>query len=503
MSIYLRWLATDRLRRRERLPEKSVVLVVATTANVRRVVHLSAHAYREGVRAGMTLAHAGAILPGGAFHIRDHDARRDALMLGALARWSERFSPVVSVDGSNGLLLDISGCEHLFGGEMALATAARDGLAMLGFSSRVGIASSVGAAWAVARFARGGAVVRVPDGEERQAMTSLPVAALRVDSVIEEGLREVAIECVGQVFDLPRSTLPARYGDELLHRIDQALGTLPEPIGRLPEHVVFTASRELPGGTTQIEAIERVVRLLLTELRWLLERHESGLRRLEVAFDRLDAATIPMHVAIVRPTRSDKHLWTLLRPKIERLDMGFGVERVTLTASHVARLPHRQEALRHDEREASESAADDASFAETLDTLASRFGHDRILRIELRQSHRPERAAALVPIHEPTAKQRDEACRFTFADRPARLLDPPQEVRVLAVTPDGPVIRLWRDGVERNVLGSIGPERIGGEWWIAREAARDYFRVQEESGRWLWLYQERNSRAWFIHGEWE
>lgn len=479
------------------------MLVVATTANVRRVVHLSAHAHLKGVRAGMTLAHAGAILPGGTVHIRDHDARRDVQTLAALARWSERFSPVVSVDGVDGLLLDISGCEHLFGGEMALATAARDGLAMLGFSSRIGIASCVGAAWAVARFARGGGVVRVADGEERQALAPLPVAALRVDPAIEEGLREVAIERIGQVFDLPRSALPARYGDELPHRIDQALGTRPEPVGRLPEHIVYTASRELPGGTTQIEAIERVVRLLLTELRGLLERHESGLRRLEVTFDRLDAATIQMHIAVVRPTRNAKHLWMLLCPKTERLDMGYGVERVTLTASHVARLPHHQGALRQDEREALGSAADDASFAETLDTLAGRFGHDRVLRIELRQSHKPERAAALVPIHAPAANRCAETCRVTFADRPSRLFDLPKQVRVLAVTPDGPVIRLWRDGVERNVLGSIGPERLGGEWWIARESARDYFRVQEDSGRWLWLYQERTSREWFIHGEWE
>lgn len=501
--MYLRWLATDRLRRRERLPEKSVVLVVATTANVRRVVQLSAHAHRKGVRAGMTLAHAGAILPGGAVHVRDHDERRDAQTLAALARWSERFSPVVSVDGVDGLLLDISGCEHLFGGEMALATAARDGLAMLGFSSRIGIASCVGAAWAVARFARGGGVVRVEEGEERRALASLPVAALRVDPAIEEGLREVAIERIGQVFDLPRSALPARYGDELLHRIDQALGARPEPVGRLSEHVVFAASRELPGGTTQIEVIERVVRQLLTELRELLERHESGVRRLEVAFDRLDAATSQMHLAVVRPTRSDTHLWALVRPRIERLDMGYGVERVTLTASHVARLPHHQGGLRHDEREATGSAADDASFAEMLDSLVGRFGHDRVLRIELRQSHKPERAAALVPILEPAATRSDEARRFTFADRPSRLFETPRHIRVLAVTPDGPVIRLWRDGVERGVLGSVGPERIGGEWWIARESARDYYRVQEDSGRWLWLYQDRASREWFIHGEWE
>lgn len=433
----------------------------------------------------------------------DQDARRDALTLGALARWSERFSPVVAVDPPDGLLVDLTGCEHLFGGEMAMAAAARDGLRLLGFAARIGIASTVGTAWAVARFGRG-AISRVPDGEERRALASMPIAALRVDGATIEALREVAVERVGEVLNLPRSSLPARYGDELLHRIDQALGTLPEPIARLPERVSFIASRELPGGTTQLEAIDGVVRLLLAQLRGLLERHEAGLRRLELTFARVDAATIPMHLIVTRPTRSEKHLWTLLRPKVERLDMGYGVERITLAASHVARMPHRQEALHRDEHGGENTLAEDAAFAETLDTIANRFGPDRVLRMELRASHLPEHAACLVPIHEPATKAgAEESARwYVPADRPSRLLNPPEPVRVLAVTPDGPVIRLWSGDTERRVLGSIGPERLSAAWWNRREPARDYFRVQEESGRWLWLYQDRHSREWFVHGEW-
>jgi len=379
-------------------------------------------------------------------------------------------------------------------------------LRLLGFTARVGLADTVGAAWAAARFAKTrSGVVAIPSGQERRALAVMPVAALRVDPAIVEGLAEVAIERIGQVFDLPRSTLPARYGDELLHRIDQALGTLPEPIARLREHVAFTASRELPGGTTQVEAIDGVIKMLLAQLRRLLERYESGLRRLDVTFGRLDAATIPIYLIVSRPTRSDKHLWTLLRPKVERLDMGYGVERITLAASQVVRLPHRQESLPHEVRGGTSTDADDAAFAQTLDTLAARLGHDRVLRIELRESHRPERAACLVPNHQTRQKERgnaDTRAGFTCADRPSRLLEAPEPVRVLAVTPDGPVIRLWRHGVERRVLGSIGPERLGGEWWCSREPSRDYFRLQEESGRWLWLFQERTSREWFLHGEW-
>lgn len=508
MSIFLPWLATDRLRRYGRLPKSAVVLAVTTVAQAQRVQHCCARAYRAGVRSGMTLAHARAILPHVDVRGLDHDARRDVLTLEALARWSERFSPVVSVDSSvsgcaDGLLVDITGCEHLFGGEMPIALAVRDGLALLGFTARIGVASTVGAAWAAARFGTG-TIVRVPTGEERRALAPLSVAALRVEADIVEALREVAIESVGEVFDLPRSTLPARYGDELLRRIDQALGTLPEPIARLPDRVSFIASRELPGGTTQVEAIEAALKWLLGQLRQLLERQESGLRRLEITFDRLDAATITMRLLVTRPTRNEKHLWTLIRPRVERLEMGYGIERITLAASHVARMPHPQEFLPYATGCGENTKADDAAFAETLDTIANRFGANRVVRIESRASHLPEHAMCFVSIHEPPAKPEAAASArwFTPADRPSRLLSRPEPVRVVALTPDGPVVRLWRKDVERRVLGSIGPERIGAAWWSRREPARDYFRVQEETGRWLWLYQDRTTRAWFVHGEW-
>lgn len=488
------------------------MLVVATVAQVERVAHACARACKDGVRPGMTLAHARALLRGATLWVFDHDVRREGRTLAALARWAERFSPIVAVDGErgcegagDGLLVDISGGEHLFGGEIAMAAAVRDGLRLLGFAARIGIASSVGAAWAVARFGKG-PIVRVLAGEERRALASLPVAALRVEENVVDALSEVAIRCVGDVLDLPRSTLPARYGDELLHRLDQALGTREEPIVRLPDRVAFTASRELPGGTTNLEAIEGVVKLLLAQLRALLERHESGLRRLDLIFDRLDAAMIPMRLIVTRPTRREKHLWALLRPRIERLHMGFGVERVTLAASHIARIPHQQEGLPREglQDEIANAIENDASFAESLDTLANRLGHDRVLRIERRASHLPEHAACLVPVHEPVAKLvADESARwYVPADRPSRLVSPPEAVRVLAVTPDGPVIRLWRGERERRVVGSVGPERLGAAWWRRREPARDYFRVQDESGRWLWLYQDRTSREWFVHGEW-
>jgi protein ImuB len=89
-------------------------------------------------------------------------------------------------------------------------------------------------------------------------------------------------------------------------------------------------------------------------------------------------------------------------------------------------------------------------------------------------------------------------------------------VNILSLSPDGPVMSITRQGSSHRIISSIGPERIGGEWWRAREPQRDYFRVQDETGRWMWIFREArsgdgqsdtaaaktDSSAWFIHGEW-
>lgn len=481
--------------RRQRPP---AVLVVSTVAQQQTVEHGCPIAAAAGVRSGISLAHGRALLGKREVKIVPHDPARDAAALAALARWCTRWSPVVRADPPSEVLLDIAGCEHLFGGERGLAKSLGASLRRLGLTPRIGVASTVGAAWAVARFG-GEAMAFVQAGVERQAIDGLPVASLRIDTEAIDSLEEVGVQTVGQLLVLPRVTLPARYGPALLQRIDQALGRVPEPVHGVQTDEPLMIALELSGGTTQWESIAEAVRRMLESLTAELRRREAGVSRLEARFTRLDASPAALTVELSRPTRARSHLRQLLWPKLERLHMGSGIERIELHAIRIAPIVHDQRVIagigEHDE-----GRGPDAELAETLEIIASRIGPDRVHRLNRQASHLPERAWTLAPALAGT--QAKPIAASPTEPRPSCLLDPPEPVEAMALCPEGPVLRLWWRGEQRTVTASIGPERIGGEWWIAREAARDYFRVQDQHGLWLWLFRDLGTDQWCVHGVW-
>ncbi len=444
----------------------------------------------------MSLAHARALLGKHTLHVCPHEPDQDLQGLGVLARWAERWSPVVSVDAPDGLLLDISGCEHLFGGERAMALRIAARFASLGITASLAVASTVGAAWGAARFGTSPGPRHVEAGCERAAIQPLPLAALRADAGAIESLHEVGVRTVGELLALPRAALPARYGAGLIRRMDQSLGLLPEPVFRLPAETAFRSLIELPGGTTALESVEAASRDALARLCELLEQRGQGLRHLRAVYDRIDHQQSVLVLRVTRATRNVRHLWSLLRPGLERMQMGEGIERLCMLAGGVTAVQERQETIFAVERGAGD---DGAGFAETLDLMIHRLGRDRVLIPVLEQSHRPERSFALRPVVDGLVGARVE---LPPLHRPSRLIEPPEPVRVVALRPDGPVARLWRGGREITVAHCVGPERIGGEWWRCSESIRDYFRALDDRGVWLWLFRDGRSGEWFVHGEW-
>lgn len=487
LSVSLPFWATQRLARR--LPHPEPAVVVHPKGHRQIVVHAGPEASHVGVHPGMDLAHARALL-GIEPCVLPYEPARDAAALEALARWTSRWTPLAAADHPDGLLLDLTGCEHLFGGERRIAAAIMQRLRSWGLSARIGGASTVGAAWGIARF--GPHVVTFSGaGGEQQVLGPLPIAALRLGTEAIESLHEVGVRRIEQLVVLPRRMLPARYGDELVRRMDQAFGLVHEAIYGEPEHHPIRVGMELPGGTTQWEAVALAVQRLIGDLATALQQREAGLRRMDATFERLDSATIRMGIQVGRPTQTPTHLWRLFAPRLERLNLGYGITGITLEALGLARLVHRQTMLID---HPTERAAD--AVGRTIDAISNRLGPDRVRRPVQLPSHRPERAAATASIFDPPPA----AIAAPELDRPSVLFDHPEPVRVISLSPDGPVMSITRQGTTQRITASIGPERIGGEWWHAREPGRDYFRLQDEAGRWLWAFREAG--AWFIHGEW-
>jgi protein ImuB len=466
-----------------------------------------------GLRPGMPLTDALASLPSGASPIVEPASpARDAKALQALAERLTRFSPMVATDRTQGvdaILLDIAGCEHLFDGEVQMVRAVVRTLKRLGLTSRVAIAGTFACALAVARFGPHD-YASVAPGKEPDALAPLPLRALGLGDDTVEALGELGVRTIGQAMHLRRRDLPVRFGDALLLRLDMAMGRALETIEPVRPLAPIAARRNFEGPTTHQESILLAVQEQLGALCDHLRSRGLGVRLLRTRLERVgprdDPRAQPVDTAtnLARPSRDPKHLWALLRPRLESVDMGFGVEGVELTALRTGRLRHAQTVADFEGnggRTVDETGVETAR-AELIDALSARLGEASVLKVEARESHIPERAFTLTP----ATSEPGQGGNLTGADRPTRLFEEPERIDAISLVPDGPVLSVrWR-GATHRVISSVGPERIGPEWWVVGDReTRDYVKAQLEDGRWVWLFRRFGSagpQGWFMHGVW-
>lgn len=472
-----------------------------------RLHALDADALAAGLTPGMPLADARARVP--TLHARPHDPAGETRLLERLADLCDRFTPMIEIAPPDGLLLDITGCAHLFGGETALA---RDALRLMraqGLRARAVRAATPEAALALARLddtLRAGAM-----GDEA-AVRRLPLIALRAETEALLALRRAGFATIGDLADLPPAPLAARFGAELVDVRDRLLGRLDSRIAPRrpppPIHVERRFAEPVVHVETVLAALDE---LLVLACRQLAERHQGG-RRFAARLYRSDGAMRDLAVETGQPVREPALVLRLLRERIEALadplDPGFGFDLVRLAVPVVETLGAAQPAL-NGER------ARDADVAALLDRLAARLGPGCLRHFVPRDTHLPERAARLVP------HGQEAQAALTWATpppgepplRPLALLDPPERVEAVAQVPDGPPRQFrWRGALHR-IARQEGPERIAPEWWRRPEGhagnpglTRDYYRVEDESGRRFWLFRhglyERETAQphWYVHG---
>ena len=472
-------------------------------------------AQSAGVVPGMTLSEGRAICPEAQAEKFDPFKSRQAM--GLLAKWALRFSPVVAVDPTpagrhpddlpDGLLLDITGTAHLFGGEALFMTEIAQRLKRLGFGARMAIGPTIGAAWALARFGRHPAA-KVDEGQVPEALAPLPVAALRLTQHVAAGLQEVGVEKVQELLRLPRGSVLVRFGEEVLLRMDQAFGRANELLEPLRLCEPITVRRFFDGQTSQLEAVMLAAKELLTELCAKLLEKESGVRGMKLEWARINSPAISREFVLSRPNRDVKHLYGLMHPKMETMHMGYGVEGITLSAYWSERIPHTQTGAWEQTEWENEH---DEAYNGFLDTLVNRWGNGRVLVAHPAASHVPEAARRFVPVG--GAAEADRPAEMVCIDRPALLFERPEQAEGMALSPDRPPAWIrWR-GREYVLEAGTGPERIVTEWWgvLANGrgnkpgggmSTRDYFKVQTGGATWLWVFRELESGSWFVHGIW-
>ncbi len=450
----------------------------------------------SGARIGARLTDARALEPG--LIAIPADPAGDAALIQRLARWAARWSPLVEVDGGDGLRLDVTGVAHLFGGEAALAEDVRTRFAALGLSSRVAIAPTPGAAWALARFGGG-----ICGKDIAAALAPLPVAALRLSAQATRTLERLGLKTIGALAGVPRRALARRFreADNPLDALDRALGRKPEPLVATPCEQPPRSVVRLEEPATHPEASAQALERLIPDLVAQLERRRLGARRLALTGFRVDGSTAVASVATSIPSREPKHLGRLLADKTAALDPEFGFDAFALEAEWTESLGGAQESL-------VEEPGGERDIARLVDRLSVKLGSERVRRPVQRESHLPERASGWVSaLDDRPSPQPSPACGR--GGRPQRLLDRPEAIAVIYATPEGVPRRfVWRRSVH-DIARVEGPERIAPEWWRAPSKARlrDYYRVEDSAGRRFWIYREGlagdgrgGAPAWYLHG---
>ncbi|WP_183908995.1 Y-family DNA polymerase [Rhizobium sp. BK226] len=496
VSVFLPTLATDRIRRADPgiLPETPVV-VVSRSGSKRTIAAIDAAAFKAGARIGMPAAKAQAMISG--LQLVDADPIGDALSIERLALWMLRqYTPVVAIDGRDGIVMDTEGADHLRGGELLMLTGLVNALRGRGLQARGAIADTWGCAHAIARATRREVII-VPVGETAKAVVNLPISSLRLPSDIVSGLTVLGFRTVGELSATPRAPLSLRFGPEVGCRLDQMFGRLAEPIDPIRTADLIEVIRSFSEPIGAAETIAKYIGKLVVELCAALETRGQGVRRADLIVYRVDNTLQSVPAGTAKPVRDIPHLTKLLCSSIEKIDPGFGIEKLSLAATMIEPFEEKQ----------SISSLVEETIVDVTPLLDS-FGNrgQRMYRLAPVESDVPERNVGRVS---PIAAKLGQAWPTRWP-RPSRMLARPERIEVIALTPDHPPASMTWRGKRRRIKRGDGPERVFGEWWVRSsemEAVRDYYSVEDEDGNRFWVYRSGDgvdpatgTAKWFLHG---
>lgn len=491
LAIWFRHLLTDwKIIRQPDL--KEVPFVFATSVSGRRLITAaSTLTERQGVIAMMPLADAKAIVP--ALQVFEDRPGRAANLLRRLGEWAIRYTPIVAVDLPDGLLLDISGCAHLWGGEREYLKEIIGKLRTSGYDVRGAIADTAGAAWAVSRFGKITPIIEA--GDQVSAIGPLPPAALRLEPLILERLQKLGLNQVSSFITMSRKALRRRFGDNLLLRLDQAIGQQDELIK--PIQLVSPYQERLPclEPIRTAKGIEMAIQHLLDSLCLRLQKESKGVRTAILKCYRVDGKVIQVEIGTNRATYNAAHLFSLFDLKIPTIEPALGIEVFVLEAPGTEEVNSAQEKLW-----AGSPGLESAAVAELLDRLAGKLGKDIIHRYLPDTHHWPERS-----FKDATSLQEQSSVPWhSGKPRPVQLLARPERIEVAAPVPDYPPMLFRHRGKVHHIKRSDGPERIEQEWWLEDGEHRDYYNVEDQDGQRYWVFRaghyEEKHGQWYLHG---
>lgn len=477
-------------------------MLVARKESGLRIAAASPQAHFLGLKPGLAFADAKSQVPN--MRVLPHDPQADALLLARIADWCNRYTPIVCTQTPDGLILEISGSAHLFGGEASLEDDLIQHFKSQGFTAKTAIAGTAQAARAFCRFGTGG--ILVPP-KSRQELLALSIDALEADQKTTLALRRAGLLTLSALASRPRKPLATRFSSALTHRLAQVLEEIDEPIITHRPVPDFHVHMKFADPIGLMEDIEQALINLCEELcAQLCEKAEGG-RHFELVFFRADGALRRLDILSGQALRDSNVLLRLIKIRLDALadplDPGFGFDIIQLGVVQSDAAPSVQNCLDGNQGHQRELSA-------LIDRLSARLGADAIQKFIPLNSHLPERASRAIPALSRKRGTRTWELPVSAATiaRPFFLMRQPEEIAVIAEVPDGPPKRFrWRSSFYDIALAE-GPERIAPEWWreTRDQLTRDYFRVEDKNGLRFWLFRyglydrETGPVRWFIHG---
>ena len=545
LSVWFPRLGADRLLRRLGDLHGAPFAVLEQTGQMQVISSLCPLATKAGLRIGQPARDAHAMCAGLITRVQNPHA--EAIFLNALTRWAGRYSPWVAAQPPDALMLDVTGCTHLFGGETALIETLVQDAADLGTHADCGLADTPGAAWALARYAgrgvmhertgdaidqearatrsraakrrhwerggtapgagvKGAAASRIAaPGQTRQALAPLPVTALRLDGDTAAALARLGLRRIGDLTGQPRGPLARRFGKGLLMRMDQALGAVPEPVSPHAAPPRFATRLSLPEPIGLREDVEAALSRLIPRLCEMLRAKGQGARAIRLEAYRCDDTATWIQIGLARPADRPERIAPLLMLKLDELDAGYGIDILRLEATQTEPVYAARPAGHLDAgRAAQDRAGRNTAMEDLIGRIGARTGLDAITRRHPASSHIPEKCATVQP-----AAWSEPATAGAWppppGPRPLLLWRP--ELVGAPEMPRPPAIFRWR-GQDHALAEATGPERIAPEWWLDdpewRSGVRDYWQVVTAGGARLWLFYAHGaalSPGWFCQGQ--
>lgn len=490
-SIWFRYLTTDWFSIKQPAL-RTVPFVLATKQHGRMVVTSVNHlALRQGITNGMAVADARALLPGLA--VQDDKPGLDLKLLKAIGEWCIRYTPFTAVNAPDGLILDATGCTHLWQGEQPYLQAITSKLKQKGYTVRAAMADTIGCAWAVARFGKIKAIIQ--PNQQLEALLPLPAAALRLQQASVEKLQKLGLYTISNFIHMPRPALRRRFGQQMLLRIDEALGLQEEIIE--PVYIEEPYTQRLPCLEPIVTAkgIEIALQRVIGMLCQRLQKEGKGLRCACFKGYRVDGKVEQVSIGTSRATNDEKHLFKLFQLHIDTIEPALGIELFVLDSLKVEDVIIIQESIW-----STNTGLNNTNIVELVDRITNKLGNV-VSRFVPDEHYWPERS-----FKQASSLQEKPATHWKLdKPRPIQVLAVPEPIEVMALIPDYPPASFYYKGVLHKIAEADGPERIEREWWMDAGQHRDYYCVEDTEGKRYWLfrlghYNDKEKYAWFIHG---